>query len=228
METPLILATDKQVELEQGYQKTYKNFDELLPTLPTRKGWWMHQLFQYQGFWLSAFAIRGVMLVHHHFKPRPTDIIVATSPKCGTTWLKALVFSIINRDSFDFSDHPLSKASHQDLMILLELSIHGSGSTSLVDGLASPRVISTHIPYSLFPDRMTEGSSPCRFVYLCRDPKDVVVSKWHFSNKVVRPEELPPLTLDEAFESFCQGVSHEGPFWGTGKLAWSHRRRCCS
>ncbi|KAE8658392.1 hypothetical protein F3Y22_tig00116971pilonHSYRG00361 [Hibiscus syriacus] len=206
METPLtFFPTDKEVELDEGYQKTYKNFDELLPTLPSRRGWWFDQLFQYQGFWLSAFALRGTMLVHDHFEPRPTDIIVATSPKCGTTWLKALVYAIINRDSFDFSDHPLSKASHRDLMILLELHIRGRGSTSFVDGLPSPRVISTHIPFSLFPRRITDDSSPCRFVYLCRDPKDVLVSKWHFSNKV-KPKELPSLTLEEAFESFCEGV----------------------
>ncbi|KAK8305194.1 hypothetical protein V6Z11_D03G044000 [Gossypium hirsutum] len=93
---------------DEGYQKTLKNFDELLPTLPQTKGWWLGQLFQYHGFWISSFGIKGSLLIHDHFKPRSTDIIVATYPKYGTTWLKAFVFSIINKASFDFSDHPLN------------------------------------------------------------------------------------------------------------------------
>ncbi|PPD76342.1 hypothetical protein GOBAR_DD26737 [Gossypium barbadense] len=107
--------------LDEGYQKTFKNCDELLPTLPQTKGWWFGQLFQYHGFWISGFCIRGSMLNHDHFKPRSTDIVVATSPKCGTTWLRALVFSIINRASFDFSDHPLRKANPQDLVIVEQI-----------------------------------------------------------------------------------------------------------
>ncbi|MBA0608473.1 hypothetical protein Godav_020690 [Gossypium davidsonii] len=161
---------------DEGYQKTFKNCAELVPTLPRSKGWWLDELFHYQGFWMSSFPIRGSMLISDHFKPRPTDIIVATSPKCGTTWLRALIFSIINRASFDFNDHPLRKLNPQELVLLFE------------------------------------GHIPCRFVYICRDPKDVLVSKWHFSNKL-RPKEVPPLSLEEAFDLFCKGVSHYGPFW---------------
>ncbi|KAH1092132.1 hypothetical protein J1N35_019389 [Gossypium stocksii] len=196
----------------EGYQKTFKNYNELQPTLPQSKAWWFHQLFQYQGFWIHSFGIRASMLINDHFKPRPTDIIVATSPKCGTTWLRALVFSIINRHSFDFSDHPLQKANPEELVPFFESFIHKGGSTSFIDGIPSPRLLSTHLPYSLFPTGMTDDTSACRFVYICRDPKDVFVSKWHFANKL-RPKELPPLSLEEAFDLFCQGVSHYGPFW---------------
>ncbi|KAK8977908.1 hypothetical protein V6N11_059538 [Hibiscus sabdariffa] len=151
-------------------------------------------------------------VAQHHFKPRPTDVIVATSPKCGTTWLRALVFSIVNRHSFDFSDHPLSKKNPQELVFFLEGAIYIDGSTSFIDGLPSPRLLSTHLPYSLFPTSMTDDTSECRFVYICRDPKDVFISKWHFANKL-RAKDLPPIALEEAFDSFCQGVSHYGPFW---------------
>ncbi|KAE8655876.1 putative sulfotransferase [Hibiscus syriacus] len=212
METSKFFSRIENLELVEGYKKTYKNFDEVLPTLLPRKGWWLDQLFQYQGFWLSTFALRGSMLINDHFNTQPTDIIVATSPKCGTTWLRALVFSIFNRSSFDFSDHPLSKSNPQELVRFLEGCIHVEGSTSFIDGFPSPRLLSTHLPYSLFPQRMTDDTSGCRFVYICRDPKDVFISKWHFANKL-RPKDLPPITLDEAFDSFCKGVSHYGPFW---------------
>ncbi|TYI40386.1 hypothetical protein ES332_A02G158700v1 [Gossypium tomentosum] len=212
MENSNIFAIEKELKLDEGYQKTYKNVDELLPTLPRSKGWWLDQLLQYQGFWLSTYSVRGSMLIDDHFNPRPTDIIVATSPKCGTTWLRALVFSIINRNSFDFSDHPLRKANPRDLVQFLEANIRGDGSTASIDGLPSPRLLSTHLPYSLFPECMTDDTSAYRFVYICRDPKDVLVSKWHFANKL-RPKGVPPLSLEEVFDLFCKGVSHYGPFW---------------
>ena len=47
---------------------------------------------------------------------------------------------------------------------------------------------------------------------MCRNPKDVFVSMWLFSNKM-RPKEEPPLSLEEEFEMFCEGVSNHGPFW---------------
>ncbi|MBA0608476.1 hypothetical protein Godav_020692, partial [Gossypium davidsonii] len=50
---------------------------------------------------------------------------------------------------------------------------------------------------------MTDDTSACHFVYICRDPKDVFVSKWHFANKL-RPKELPPLSLEETFDLFCK------------------------
>ncbi|CAK7340443.1 unnamed protein product [Dovyalis caffra] len=51
-----------------------------------------------------------------------------------------------------------------------------------------------------------------KFVYVCRNPKDIFVSKWKFMEKM-RPKEMPPLSLQDAFELFCNGVSHYEPFW---------------
>nr|KJB18244.1 hypothetical protein B456_003G042200 [Gossypium raimondii] len=169
------------------------------------------QLFQYHGFWISSFGIKGSLLIHDHFKPRSTDIIVATYPKYGTTWLKAFVFSIINKAPFDFSDHPLHKVNPQDLVPFFEGITCKDGSTSFVDGIPSPRLLSTHLPYSLFPTRMTDDTMACRFLYVCRYPKDVLVSKWHFVNKL-RPKKLPPLSLEETFDLFCKG-DHILGYW---------------
>ncbi|MBA0643511.1 hypothetical protein Goklo_027798 [Gossypium klotzschianum] len=51
------------------------------------------------------------------------------------------------------------------------------GSTSFIEGLSSPRLLSTHLPYSLLPKRMTDDGSACRFIYICRNPIDVFVSQ---------------------------------------------------
>ncbi|MBA0851877.1 hypothetical protein Goshw_028044, partial [Gossypium schwendimanii] len=61
------------------------------------------------------------------------------------------------------------------------------GSTSFIEGLSSPRLLSTHLPYSLFPKRMTDDGSACRFIDICRDPIDVFVSQTdEENNKIVK------------------------------------------
>ncbi|OMP01651.1 hypothetical protein COLO4_11694 [Corchorus olitorius] len=209
----------EEEKLDEGYQKTYQKFDEIYPTLPKGDGWLgdgfgVGQFLQYQGFWIPSIPLRGIMLIHDHFKPRPTDIILSTSPKCGTTWLRALIFAIINRNSYDFHNHPLLSSNPQDLVLFFEGYIQEGGSTSFIESLPSPRFLSSHIPFSLFPNSMTSSSaSACRFVYICRDPKDAFVSMWHFMNKLRARLELPPLPIEDAFELFHIGVSLNGPFW---------------
>ncbi|RLN29462.1 hypothetical protein C2845_PM05G23710 [Panicum miliaceum] len=55
------------------------------------------------------------------FVPRADDAILATFPKCGTTWLKALAFSITNRSRHMLAHHPLLTRHPQDTVPFLEL-----------------------------------------------------------------------------------------------------------
>ncbi|XP_022715965.1 flavonol sulfotransferase-like [Durio zibethinus] len=201
---------NEEKDLQPMIDRTCKRYRETLPSLSVGKGWMTEHLVHYHGFWLTPkAALKGVMWIQDHFKPRPTDIFLATFPKTGTTWLKALVFAIINRTRYDFSDHPLLTTGPHDCFPFLDAYLYQNDqSVSNLDAFPSPRLLSTHMPYTLLPD----SSAGSRFVYICRDPKDVLVSKWLFMNKL-RPKELPPLSLEEAFKLFCQGISHYGPYW---------------
>ncbi|KAK8617254.1 hypothetical protein V6N13_080172 [Hibiscus sabdariffa] len=193
-------------------QKTDEIHRETLLNLPTGKGWMTEHLVQYQGFWFSPNGLKNLMWLHDHFNPRPTDIFLASFPKTGTTWLKALVFATVNRTRHGFSDHPLLTNNPHVCFPFLDAYLHEKDPSFLDhDGSPTPRLLSTHAPYALLPDSMT-ANRRCKFVYIYRDPKDVLVSKWHFLRKL-RPQELPPLSLEEAFELFCRGISHNGPFW---------------
>jgi estrone sulfotransferase len=77
-----------------------------MPALPAREGW-SATLVQYKNYWLKPRMLEGILLAEQAFKPRADDIILSTQPKCGTTWLKALAFTITNRSRYDFSNHPL-------------------------------------------------------------------------------------------------------------------------
>ncbi|KAK3001407.1 hypothetical protein RJ639_022093 [Escallonia herrerae] len=154
--------------------------------------------------------LKGVLLLQNHFKPRPSDIFLATFPKCGTTWLKALVFATMNRFSYDFSNHPLLTTSPHGCIPFVEVHIYKDHPVTNFELLAPPRLFATHLAYHMFPEKVIR--SGCKFVYLCREPKDALISMWYFMAKL-RPKELPPLSLREAFELLCEGVSDYGPFW---------------
>ncbi|KAI7982596.1 Cytosolic sulfotransferase 5 [Camellia lanceoleosa] len=76
--------------------------------------------------------------------------------------------------------------------------------------MPSPRLFHTHFPYSALPDSIK--NSECKIVYITRNPKDTMVSMWHFFNSVRTPEQ-GPYPFDKAFESFCDGLYPFGPFF---------------
>ncbi|GLT70387.1 hypothetical protein SLA2020_424690 [Shorea laevis] len=194
---------------EIALQMTHERCIELPQNLPRDKGWMTEHLVLYQGFWLTPnSALKAVISIQNRFSPRASDIFLASSPKTGTTWLKALIFATLNRTCYDFSTHPLLVHNPHDCVPLLDTFIHQND----LESCPSPRFLSTHMPFTLLPCSMTCASSGCKLVYVCRNPKDVLVSKWKFMNKL-RPKHLPPLSLDEAFKLFCEGVSHYGPYW---------------
>lgn len=114
------------------------------PKLPIEKGWMTEHLFQYQGFCFSPGAVEAIMLVQNLFKARLTDIFEATPPKCGTTWLRALVFATMNRTQFEFSTYPLLTTNLQGCFPYLEAFIRENHSISNLEILPCPRLISLY------------------------------------------------------------------------------------
>uniref|UniRef100_A0A0D9XSC1 Sulfotransferase n=1 Tax=Leersia perrieri TaxID=77586 RepID=A0A0D9XSC1_9ORYZ len=91
-----------------------------------------------------------------------------------------------------------------------------------MNGILKPaqRLLSTHLP----------------IVYICRDPKDVLVSAWLFTNKIMHAFghetggniELclqVNYTIDQAFELFCDGRCIFGPHWNHVLVYWEESRR---
>ncbi|XP_043720847.1 cytosolic sulfotransferase 5-like [Telopea speciosissima] len=152
------------------------------------------------------------MAVQNHFKAFPTDILVATTPKSGTIWLKSLVFATMNRKSTTAAPHSLLlNFCPHDLVPCLEQRLYLKQIPDDIELLPIPRVLATHMPYTSLPHSVLD--SGCRIIYLSRNPKDTFVSYWHFVNKVRSKRLESPLSLEEAFEMFCNGTIGFGPFW---------------
>ncbi|KAI4982920.1 hypothetical protein ZWY2020_023412 [Hordeum vulgare] len=76
---------------------------------------------------------------------RADDIILATQPKCGTTWIKALAFTITNRSRYGFDDHPLLTRHPQHVVPFIEI-VGGVGANRPdIHALPSQRLLATHI-----------------------------------------------------------------------------------
>uniref|UniRef100_A0A804M1W9 Sulfotransferase n=1 Tax=Zea mays TaxID=4577 RepID=A0A804M1W9_MAIZE len=184
-----------------------KSYGDLVSTLPARGGW--VSLVQYQNYWLNPGRLQNIIPVKELYKPRADDIVLATYLKCGTTWLKALAFAITTRgrhhQAFAAADHPLLTVHPQEAVPHLEVHTPGQGLAD-IERLPSPRLLGTHLPLSLLPPAV--ATSGCRVVYLCRQPKDVFVSLWHFV-KGMRGGRSP-VELDAALAMFCEGVRGDG------------------
>ncbi|KAM7271266.1 hypothetical protein ACFE04_030480 [Oxalis oulophora] len=184
---------------------------DLLANLPSDNGWVATNLYQYQGFWLTARFLQGVLNCQTHFHAQDSDILLTTTPKSGTSWLKALTFSLVNRSRYpEQTNHPLLSSNPHDIVPFLEIRLFVDTKMPDFSNLGFPRIVSTHLPFGSMPKSVKE--TPCKIVYLCRNPKDTLVSLWHFSSKL-RLEGDRGLTIEEAFDRFCKGVSLYGPFW---------------
>ncbi|XP_057453764.1 cytosolic sulfotransferase 15-like [Lotus japonicus] len=205
-------VTENQSREEESLSRECK---ELIPTLPREKGWTVRYLYLFQGFWCNPHRIQPIYTFQKQFQAKDSDVIVATYPKSGTTWLKALTFAVVNRHNFPSSEnHPLLTSNPHHLVPFFETSIYGEMIHDQIPDLSNVierRIFGTHVPFPSLAKSIKDNSK-CKIIYLCRNPFDNFVSLWMFVNKV-KLESAPTLMLEEAFEMHCNGTTRYGPFW---------------
>ncbi|KAL1551166.1 hydroxyjasmonate sulfotransferase [Salvia divinorum] len=207
MGSEMIEPTPKYLQQEESLSEEVREF---ISTLPKEKGWLASHLYRYQGFWFPARYLAGVLSCQQHFLPQPHDIFLVSTPKSGTTWLKAIAFALLHRSPHPPSapDHPLTSSNPHALVPFLEINHYADGR---LPDLSASRLFSTHLPFPSLPHSIANNRA-CKIVYLCRNPKDIFVSLWHFTNGL-RPQNAPASSMDGAFDMFCRGVSLFGPCW---------------
>ncbi|KAL8054209.1 hypothetical protein ABFX02_05G123900 [Erythranthe guttata] len=185
------------------------NDDELLER---RTGWDGQHLVNYEGFWFPEMFLPSIRSSRNNFIAKNTDIILATVPKSGTTWLKALTFSVANRGIYTVDQSPLLKSNPHKLVPFIEEYIGDEYDKLLMmENVSDRRILSSHVPFGMLP--CSVAKSECKIIYLCRNPLDQFISLHHFfaNNKIEK--EAVPLGFEESFDMFCQGIIGFGPFW---------------
>ncbi|KAJ9537352.1 hypothetical protein OSB04_030085 [Centaurea solstitialis] len=209
--SPISFTKPSEEEMERQRAKLSLLFDRYkhkFTTFPKENGWLGEILYMYQGFWLMSktiYSVETVMAAQDTFRAHPNDIYLVSLPKSGTTWIKALVFATMNRNRYKnnnplSTDHPLLVSNpHHCVPFVEDESFRTNPSYR---DTKSPRLFATHIAYSSLPQSILD--SGCRLVYMCRNPKDVLVSLCKC---------LDLMTIEEAFGMFSRGVNPYGPYW---------------
>ncbi|XP_068466978.1 cytosolic sulfotransferase 15-like [Phaseolus vulgaris] len=163
----------------------------------------------FQDFWCPTFYVEGVNKFQKHFDAKDNDVFVASFPKSGTTWLKALTFAIANHQRFSSVDnHPLLSSNPHELVPYPEFMYSNDMHDQILSlsNMSEPRLLSTHLPFHSLPESITKSN--CKIIYICRNPFDTFVSAWEFFTKI-----KPEFTFEEAFEKYCNGITVFGPWW---------------
>uniref|UniRef100_A0A2K5CUV5 Sulfotransferase n=1 Tax=Aotus nancymaae TaxID=37293 RepID=A0A2K5CUV5_AOTNA len=129
------------------------------------------------------------------FRSRPDDIVIATYPKSGNTWISEIVDMSLNDG--DIEKFPV-----------LEMSLSGVRTSGVVEleKNSSPRIVKTHLPTDLLPKSFWENN--CK-VY--SRLQVISVSYYHFD--LMNNLQPFPSTWGEYLEKFITGKVSYGSWF---------------
>jgi len=151
----------------------------------------------------AAERVSWIQLKYFDYAPRPDDVFVVTYPRSGTTWMQMIMYQLTTDGRMDFPH-------------IAEYCPWFEKSSRSVGGFEmrpSPRVFKSHLPYARIP------KGPCKYVYVARDGKDVVVSNYHLHRMYLQFEG----TFAEFLEGFMQGKIGYGSWFEHVAGWWKHR-----
>ncbi|KAL3993080.1 guanylate cyclase soluble subunit alpha [Sarotherodon galilaeus] len=136
------------------------------------------------------------------FPFRDTDILIVSYPKSGTTWIQEVVSLVHTRGNPGLSQ----TVENWKRAPWLE---HYYSSALLEASPTTARVITTHLPHHLLGPALQHSKT--KVIYVSRNPKDVVVSFYHFhkmANFLPEPHSFP-----EFLDRFLEGTVSFGSWF---------------
>ncbi|XP_063292307.1 sulfotransferase 2A1-like [Pelobates fuscus] len=152
------------------------------------------QYFQHKGINFNSLLYSGEHLnyLENEFQVRDEDVFNVTFPKSGTHWMVEILSLIRNNGDPTWCQNVPNWERMPWLEVNRDPSMHVEEQ--------SPRYFCSHLPIQLFPRSFF--SSKAKVIYTGRNPKDVLVSLYHFaiSSFVLKT----PHSFDDFFEDFIQ------------------------
>ena len=132
------------------------------------------------------------------YRARPSDIFIATYPKCGTTWVQYIVYLLLHDGVPLQEDQPLGRS----IPHLEEVG------RAPIEKLPEPRAIKTHFSFA-----MTPAHPEARYIYVARNPFDCVVSFYHHTRGFPQHYDFSDGTFADYFECFLAGEVDFGDYF---------------
>ena len=121
------------------------------------------------------------------YRPRPGDVVIATAPKVGTTWMQQIVRLLIFQDPAPARLGGLSPWLDARFQMPIEIAI------TTLEGQTHRRFLKSHLPFDALP-----LYDEVRYIHVARDPRDAAMSFSNHYNSFT-PEALAK--FDEIGES---------------------------
>ncbi len=128
----------------------------------------------------------------------PDDVFLVSFPKSGNTWTRFLLANL------RFPDQPATWANIDRL-----IPDPTGTPKKIFDRMTRPRIIKSH---ECFDPRYP------RVIYIVRDPRDVVVSQYHYHRKIRRIEDDSP--IEKFVARFMAGETCPHGSWGQNIATW--------
>lgn len=134
----------------------------------------------------------------------PSDIIIASYPRSGTTWLKSILLAL-------YSPNATEQLQTGDIHQLIpSLDDRAKDETLQLQGSPPRRIYHTHYPLRLLP---LTGQQRPKIIYIARTVHDVVVSNYHFRRGCRIGMTAPfQASLDDYVKQFIHGRVWYAPF----------------
>uniref|UniRef100_A0A8C6V418 Sulfotransferase n=1 Tax=Neogobius melanostomus TaxID=47308 RepID=A0A8C6V418_9GOBI len=174
----------------------------------------MSELMTHRGFRM----IRGIHLPHEvdqilDLELRDSDVFVVTFPKSGTIWMQQILLLLESKGDLD------SICKEDSLNGQLVPWIEVQGKVQEFVRAKSPRYNVTHLPFHLMPQALRRRTG--KVIYVARNPKDVLVSFYHF-HKMVHMLETPQ-SFEQFLDRFLRGDVMGGSWFEHIKAWFSHK-----
>ena len=157
---------------------------------------------------------------------RGSDVIMASFPKCGTSWLHSILFCLLRMDDRGEFPAPLEELAGARGQIYpdgVPVSLRGAGDEAPHPGpqprrgsiealleQPNPRLFTSHIRANQLPVALRENG---RLVMIARNPKDALVSAWFFQQMLNETGFFPERNdtgvergLEGAFEDYLESI----------------------
>ncbi|KAF5277385.1 hypothetical protein FQA39_LY06198 [Lamprigera yunnana] len=168
-------------------------------------------------------ALQKTIEAMSKFNVRDTDIFLLGYVRSGTTWAREMIWLIANDlnyegakvyldERFPVLDSCVLVAKH-----LTKLECH-KNPIQFAENIKGLRCLKMHWKTKYLPEQLVNGDSKCKIVYIARNPKDVVVSTYIYTNDMIKAvdytfDEFCLLFMDNLYEPFGNYWDHIFSFW---------------